>query len=64
VQWVERLGDMTYAYLGREGAETPLVIRLDGRSTAGVGDGVHLHWPPTSCHVFDGTGTALRRLTP
>jgi multiple sugar transport system ATP-binding protein len=64
VQWVERLGDMTYAYLGREGAETPLVVRLDGRSTAGVGDGVHLHWPPTSCHVFDGTGAALRRLAP
>jgi multiple sugar transport system ATP-binding protein len=64
VQWVERLGDMTYAYLGRDGADAPLVVRLDGRSTAGVGDGVHLHWPPTSCHVFDSSGRALRRLAP
>jgi multiple sugar transport system ATP-binding protein len=64
VQWVERLGDMTYAYMNHDGADTPLVVRLDGRSTAHVGDGVHLHWPSTACHVFDGTGRALRRLAP
>jgi len=64
VQWVERLGDMTYAYLGRAGSDTPLVARLDGRSAASVGDAVHLHWLPAACHAFDASGQALRRLAP
>ena len=64
VQWVERLGDMTYAYLGRAGSDTTLVARLDGRSTASVGDAVHLHWLPVACHAFDASGAALRRLAP
>ena len=64
VQWVERLGDMTYAYLGRPAGDAPLVVRLDGRSTASVGDSVHLFWPPTACHAFDAGGNALRRLAP
>ncbi|HSW04385.1 ABC transporter ATP-binding protein [Aquabacterium sp.] len=64
VQWVERLGDMTYAYLGRPGHTTPLVVRLDGRSAAAVGDGVQLHLPATACHAFDAAGIALRRLAP
>jgi len=64
VQWVERLGDMTYAYLQQRGCSTPLVVRLDGRSSAAVGDAVHLQVPPAACHGFDATGTALRRLAP
>ena len=64
VQWVERLGDMTYAYLGRAGSDAPLVVRLDGRSGANVGDAVHLHWVPTACHAFDASSQALRRLSP
>jgi multiple sugar transport system ATP-binding protein len=64
VQWVERLGDMTYAYLGRAGSDTTLVARLDGRSNASVGDAVHLHWVPAACHAFDASGAALRRLAP
>jgi len=64
VQWVERLGDMTYAYLSRSGSDAMLVARLDGRSTANVGDAVHLHWVPAACHAFDGSGRALRRLAP
>ena len=64
VQWVERLGDMTYAYLGRDAGDTSLVVRLDGRSAASVGDAVHLHWPPAACHAFDASGHALRRLAP
>ena len=64
VQWVERLGDMTYAYLGRAGSDTPLVARLDGRSAASVSDAVHLHWLPAACHAFDASGQALRRLAP
>jgi len=64
VQWVERLGDMTYAYLARAGTTAPLVVRLDGRSAAAVGDGVHLQVPAAACHGFDASGTALRRLMP
>jgi len=64
VQWVERLGDMTYAYLGRAAGDATLVVRLDGRSAANVGDGVHLFWPPAACHAFDASGQALRRLAP
>jgi multiple sugar transport system ATP-binding protein len=64
VQWVERLGDMTYAYLDHAGSGSPLVVRLDGRSAAAVGDGVHLHWPATACQAFDAQGRALRRLQP
>ena len=64
VQWVERLGDMTYAYLGRAGGDATLVARLDGRSGANVGDAVHLHWVPAACHAFDASGQALRRLAP
>ena len=64
VQWVERLGDMTYAYLGCAASEATLVVRLDGRHAASVGEAVHLHWPPTACHAFDASGQALRRLAP
>jgi len=64
VQWVERLGDMTYAYLGRAEDAAALVVRLDGRHAAGVGDAVHLHWPSAACHAFDASGDALRRLAP
>ena len=64
VQWVERLGDMTYAYLGQSAGDAPLVVRLDGRSAASVGDAVHLFWPPAACHAFGADGNALRRLAP
>jgi multiple sugar transport system ATP-binding protein len=64
VQWVERLGDMTYAYLGCAASETTLVVRLDGRHAAAVGDAVHLQWPPAACHAFDAGGNALKRLAP
>jgi multiple sugar transport system ATP-binding protein len=64
VQWVERLGDMTYAYLLLAGSATPMVVRLDGRSTATVGDAVRLQLPATACHAFDAAGAALRRLAP
>jgi multiple sugar transport system ATP-binding protein len=64
VQWVERLGDMTYAYLSTAASEATLVVRLDGRHAASVGDAVHLHWPPAACHAFDASGQALRRLAP
>ena len=64
VQWVERLGDMTYGYLTLAGSGTPFVVRLDGRSAAAVGDATRLHVSPGACHGFIADGAALRRLSP
>jgi multiple sugar transport system ATP-binding protein len=58
VQWVERLGDLTFVYL--DGPEqATLIARLPGDRTAAVGDGVYLHLPPAACHLFDEAGLAL-----
>ena len=61
VQWVERLGDMTYVYLDGPQQAT-LIVRLPGDLGATVGDGLHLHLPASSCHLFDEEGVALPRL--
>ena len=61
VQWVERLGDMTYAYLDGP-QQTPLTVRLPGDRSATIGDAVHLQVPPAACHLFDAEGIALPRL--
>jgi len=65
VQWVERLGDLTYVYLDGppQGAQpTTLIARLPGDRGASVGDGLHLHLPTAACHLFDAEGMALPRL--
>ncbi len=61
VQWVERLGDLTYVYLDGP-QQTTLIVRLPGDRTAVVGDGVHLHLPASACHLFDQEGMALPAL--
>jgi multiple sugar transport system ATP-binding protein len=58
VQWVERLGDMTYAYL-ESPQQAPLTVRLEGDSAVVVGDAVHLRVPTIGCHLFDADGMAL-----
>jgi multiple sugar transport system ATP-binding protein len=61
VQWVERLGDMTYVYLDGP-QQAALIVRLPGERGATVGDGLHLHLPASACHLFDEEGLALPRL--
>jgi multiple sugar transport system ATP-binding protein len=61
VQWVERLGDLTYVYLDGPQDGT-LIARLPGERGATVGDGLHLQLPPAACHLFDSEGLALPRL--
>ena len=61
VQWVERLGDATYAYLEGPGT-TQLTVRLAGDHAAAVGDAVRLQVPPGACHLFDSQGMARPRL--
>jgi multiple sugar transport system ATP-binding protein len=63
VQWVERLGDLTYAYLEREG-QPQMIVRMPGDQTATIGDAVHLCMAPAACHVFDSQGRALERRIP
>jgi len=61
IQWVEQLGDTTFAYLETAGAQA-LVLRLPGESAVSVGDAVHVRVPPSRAHVFDEQGTALAKL--
>ena len=61
VQWVERLGDITYAYLEQPGG-APLVVRAAGDSSVTQGDGVRVQLPAHCCHLFDPDGVALVRL--
>jgi multiple sugar transport system ATP-binding protein len=61
VQWVERLGDITYAYLDMQGGE-PLVVRAAGDSAVSQGDAVRVRFWPQCCHLFDSDGVALTRM--
>ena len=61
VQWVERLGDITYAYLDAN-QEDPVVVRLGSKSDVALEDVVQLYIPPQECHLFDAEGRALQRL--
>ena len=61
VQWVEKLGDTTFAYVGSPTQTQPLVVRLPGEAPVGVGDGVGLRLAPEQLHVFDAEGNAVPR---
>lgn len=61
VQWVERLGDMTYAYLQPE-QEEQIIVRLGSKSTVAIEDNVSLYIQPQECHLFDAEGLALPRI--
>jgi len=65
IQWVEHLGDTTFAYVDAAHGGTPeraLVVRLPGDSAVVVGDAVGLRLPTEHLHVFGEDGLALRRL--
>jgi multiple sugar transport system ATP-binding protein len=61
VHWVERLGDITYAYLDGP-QQAALIVRLPGDRSVALGELVHLQLPATACHLFDEEGVALPRL--
>ncbi|MBT0570878.1 sn-glycerol-3-phosphate ABC transporter ATP-binding protein UgpC [Curvibacter sp. CHRR-16] len=61
VNWVERLGDMTYAYLDVP-EQAQITLRLPGDSAVAVGDVAHVHVPAQHGHVFDKDGQALPAL--
>ena len=61
VQWVEQLGDTTFAYLESAAAQAP-VLRLPGETPVSVGDTLRVRIPPKRAHVFDEKGMALERV--
>ncbi|KPC50642.1 ABC transporter ATP-binding protein [Amantichitinum ursilacus] len=61
VQWVERLGESTYAYL-RGDTHAPLIARLSASSQVQTGEQLALYAPPAKAHLFDSNGRALERL--
>jgi hypothetical protein len=61
VQWVEHLGDTTYAYLATAAAQA-LVLRLHGTHPVAIGQTLHVRVPATQAHVFDAQGLALARV--
>jgi multiple sugar transport system ATP-binding protein len=60
VQWLEHLGDVSYAYLLIDAGQT-LVARLPDQGRSAVGDQIFLHLPAAHGHAFDGRGLALPR---
>ncbi len=60
VQWLEHLGDLSYAYLA-DVSGAKIVVRLLDGGRARVGDQVHLVLPAEHGHVFDRAGVALVR---
>ena len=61
VQWVEHLGDTTYAYLDTAAAQA-LVLRLHGTSPVAIGQALRVLVPAAQAHVFDAQGLALVRV--
>jgi multiple sugar transport system ATP-binding protein len=61
VQWVEQLGDTTFAYLESAAAQAP-VLRLPGETPVSVGQALRVRVPPSRAHVFDDQGMALEKL--
>jgi len=60
--FVETLGNATYAYVQHPGAAETLTVQLPGEVRPSVGETLRLHIDPARAHLFDGDGTAFRRL--
>ena len=58
VESVERLGNITYAYLDAGGDEL-VTVQMPGMSEIGAGEHVRLLLDPDRIHVFDAGGAAL-----
>ena len=55
---VEKLGDVTYLYLEKDGE--PLVAETEGHSEIKVGDTVIFGFPAGRCQLFDSSGQAFK----
>ncbi|WP_035053148.1 ABC transporter ATP-binding protein [Andreprevotia chitinilytica] len=61
IQWVEHLGDCTYAYLEGD-RSVPMIVRLHASSRVAAGEVMSIHVPMGNAHVFREDGRALPRL--
>ncbi|HAT31206.1 MAG TPA: ABC transporter, partial [Janthinobacterium sp.] len=57
---IEKLGDISYLYVGVAGAEESLVVRADAESAWALGQAVFLGVAPGRLHVFDQHGCGCR----
>ncbi len=62
IDFVERLGSATYAYVSRERAAEPLTIRLPDDSPLKRGDTVQVSTQASECHLFNADGAAFARI--
>ncbi|MEK8047467.1 ABC transporter ATP-binding protein [Ideonella margarita] len=60
VQWLEHLGDQSFAYVHGPG-NTPMVVRLKEHEVVKIGDTITLNVPAGRAHLFDAAGDALVR---
>ncbi|MGH8779318.1 ABC transporter ATP-binding protein [Paraburkholderia sp.] len=62
VQWQERLGESTYAYLDSGDPLAPSIVKLPGSTDMRTGERLTVSIPAAALHVFDARGDALPRL--
>ena len=60
--FVETLGNTTYAYVRHPGAAETLTVQLPGDVRPVAGDAMALHVAADKAHLFDAEGMAFRRL--
>ena len=60
--FVETLGNATYAYVRHPGATETLTVQLPGDVRTVAGDAMTLHVAADRAHLFDADGMAFRRL--
>jgi multiple sugar transport system ATP-binding protein len=61
IDFIERLGGVSYAYVSGPVASEALTIRLPDDSAAAIGDVVRVAPSPSDCHVFNVDGDAFPR---
>ena len=60
--FVETLGNATYAYVRHPGSPETLTVQLPGDVRPRAGDAMTLHVAPGQAHLFDADGAAFRRI--
>ncbi|HRO32892.1 MAG TPA: sn-glycerol-3-phosphate ABC transporter ATP-binding protein UgpC [Brevundimonas sp.] len=60
--FVETLGNATYAYVRHPGSPETLTVQLPGDVRPRAGDAMTMHVAPGQAHLFDADGAAFKRL--
>jgi len=62
VELFERLGPLSFAHIGTQGAIGTLVAQLPGDRAVTLGETLRFGIAPRHVHIFDGQGKALPRM--